>query len=162
MIEDGDRQYDSYVTIVHIDATREIPDELFDPKAIESAEYFVPKETLFGYHQSIALKEIDSRESWPETPEEVTRAYWRARRDKDLAETAVLWPGAAVWQERTIPDEEPFDIVVEEGHLSASGEAYVVPYASKAYYDEHGKCDLKMILENRKSKKGRWYVTSAN
>jgi len=149
------------VTIVHVDTTREIPDTLFDPSSIESEEFFVPKEKLHGWHEHVALKEIDSREHWPEMPAEVAEAYWRARNAKDFQEMAVLWPGSGSWHEKALAAEEPTEYVFDEGREAASGQ-YYVPYCSKQYYEENGRFNLKMVLRNDRSEKGRWYITSGN
>lgn len=161
VVDEQESSVTTRVTLVYLDTAREIPDTLFDPSSIESEEFFVPKEKLFGWHFYIALREIDSREVWPETPEEVAALYWQARNAKDFQKMAVLWPGSGSWHEKALGAEELTEYVFDEGRGSASGN-YYVPYCSKQYYEKTGRFNLKMVLRSDKSEKGRWYITSGN
>ena len=46
--------------------------------------------------------------------------------------------------------------------MAKSEDCFVVPYASKSYYEKHVKYSLKMVLSKRKNAKNRYYIVSAN
>ncbi len=151
----------STVRIVHLDTTREIPDELLDPANIKR-DAFVSKEKLFAWHFGRAIKTLDARKDWPNTPEEVSRVYWEARATKNYSEMAVLWPGSDVWNHE-LKDEKPVKYVFGKAYENPQAPEYThVPYAAEAYYREHGRYNIKMILTNKDSAKGRYYIVSGN
>ena len=108
-----------------------------------------------------AISKIDSRENWPE-PRELAIAYWKARTTKDYDTMAVFWPGSATWNRQAIENEDPVEYVFGEVQMQQIKGHVVVPYASKSYYNEHSKYNLKMRLSNEKSAKGRFYIVSGN
>ena len=107
-----------------------------------------------------ALSVIDGKNSWPE-PRELVVKYWRARSAKKFDEMAVYWPGSAAWIQ-SLEKEEPVEYVFGEAKLWEIVDHIIVPYASKSYFDKHGKYSLKMVLSNSKSSKGRYYIISGN
>lgn len=148
------------VTIIHLDTTRQIPDELLDPDSIDSPETFAPQGTgQREFNKALAI--IDSREDWPSTPEEVCKAYWDARNAKDFEEMAILWPGSASWNHQ-LKDEKPVEYVFGDARLEPQSKRVLVPYASKAHYEKHKTYNLTMRLMNEKSSKGRYYIGSGN
>ena len=105
---------------------------------------------------------VDSRESWPE-PRDLAIVYWEKRNAKEYNELAVLWPGSATWNDRVLKDEEPEEYVFGKAQAAQDmKDTLIVPYASKHYFDKHGKYNLKMRLRNEKSAKGRYYIFSGN
>jgi len=115
-----------------------------------------------------AIPVVDDRESWPE-PRDLVISYWQHRSAKNYDEMAILWPGSATWNSQALEKEEPVEYVFGEvqavfGEVQAEEMEglIVVPYASKSYYDKHGKYSLKMVLSNKESAKGRYYIVSGN
>ena len=108
-----------------------------------------------------AISVIDGRESWPE-PRDLVVAYWQARTAKNYDEMAIYWPGSETWNRRIIEKEEPVEYVFSKAQATKSEDYVIVPYASKSYYDEHGKYSLKLVLSKRKSAKKRFYIISGN
>jgi hypothetical protein len=109
-----------------------------------------------------AAKVIAQREHWPDSPEEVAKAFWDARNRKDYAEMEVLWPGSAAagWPE-LCKDERPTRYVFGSGKKDE--EAYLVPYDTDEYFRRHGRYRSEMRLQALKTPSGRrWYVVSAN
>jgi len=112
-----------------------------------------------AFEEAIAV--IDSRKNWPEARDLVI-AYWQARNKKNYDELAVFWPGSATWNRQALKKEEPVVYVFGEVRKTEVASIIVVPYASKDYYDKHGKYGLKMRLSNEESAKGRYYIASGN
>ena len=108
-----------------------------------------------------AMAEIDNRKNWPE-PRDLVVAYWEARAAKNYDEMAILWPGSAVWNRQVLAKEEPEEYVFGEVQPAEIEGCIVVPYATKSYYRNNRKYSLKMWLDNKKSAKGRYYITSGN
>jgi hypothetical protein len=143
------------------------PESIYDvgvPKSakIIHSEKSEKEETAYdkAFHEAIAI--IDSRENWPE-PRELSIAYWEKRNAKEYEELAILWPGSATWNHRVLKDEEPVEYVFGKAQAAEVEDiGLIVPYASKNYYDKHGKYNLKMRLSNEKSGKGRYYIVSGN
>ena len=126
-------------------------------------ELGVPRdcEIIYVNEEAVAVYPIvDSPESWPE-PEELVRTYWKARAAKSYDELAIMWPGSESWNREVIKDEKPVEYVFGESFEAKENEIYV-PYASKNYFTKHGTYNLKMILTNKKSSKGRYYIISGN
>jgi hypothetical protein len=108
-----------------------------------------------------AISKIDNAEKWYE-PRDLVIAYWQARTQKNYDEMAVFWPGSAIWNRKALQKEEPVEYVFRTVQATKIEGHVVVPYASKGYYEEHGKYGLKMRLSNEKSAKGRYYIISGN
>jgi hypothetical protein len=106
-----------------------------------------------------AIAAVDARESWPE-PRDLVIAYWQARNSKKYDEISVYWPGSETWSRRVVDKEEPVEYVFGEAQPARSEDYVTVPYASRSYYDKHGKYSLKMVLSNRESQKKRYYIFS--
>ncbi len=150
------------IVVVHLDTEVDIPDELLDPESVTPemlATWGVSTPLQAEFDTAIAI--VDARETWPGTPGEVARAYWKARNAKDWDEMAVLWPGSAAWH-RILADEAPVEYVFGEAEQSTRSNQIVVPYAARDYYEKHGTYNLKMRLSSHKSSKGRYYVVSGN
>jgi len=107
-----------------------------------------------------AVSVVDGRESWPE-PRDLIISYWQHRNAKNYNEMAILWPSSAIWNQ-SLEKEEPVEYVFGEVQKTEVAGRIVVPYASKDYYEKHGKYSLKMVLNNKKSAKGRYYIISGN
>ena len=107
-----------------------------------------------------ALKIIRQRDSWPESPVAVCRAYWIARTNKDYAEMVVLWPNSASLDWKHISSNDPkVDYVF--GKASIDGKQ--VPYAAKSYFERNGSYNLTMRLDLLHTDKGfRYYIISGN
>lgn len=149
----------------HFDYPQEGPESIYDVGVPRSAKTVrgekETEKTAYDKAFGEAISAVDSRESWPE-PRELVISYWRHRNAKNYDEMAVLWPSSAIWNSQSLGKEEPVEYVFGkvqpweiEGHI-------IVPYASKSYYDKHGKYSLKMVLSNKKSAKGRYYIVSGN
>jgi len=152
---------EEYVTVCFVDDTREVPDGLFDASRI-TAELLADTRTPFQREFAKAVKIIDARKDWPGTPEAVTKAYWEARAAKCFDEMAVLWPGSAGWNSR-LKAERPVKYVFGKAReLEGVKDVVLVPYASADYFRKHGTYNLNMRLTNKKSTKGRYYITSGN
>jgi len=108
-----------------------------------------------------AIAEIDARQDWPK-PRDLVVKYWQARNAKDFDEMAILWPGSATWNRQVLEREEAIEYVFGSAQATKSEDSIIVPYASKSYYDQHGKYGLKMVLSNKKSEKKRYYIVSGN
>ncbi|MHC4354007.1 MAG: hypothetical protein ACYS0H_14960 [Planctomycetota bacterium] len=107
-----------------------------------------------------AISVVDERGNWP-GPRELAIAYWQARAAKNYDEMAILWPGSATWNQ-SLDKEEPVDYVFGEAKQWEIEGNVIVPYASKSYHEKHGKYSLKMVLSNKKSARGRYYIVSGN
>ena len=148
---------------IHLLITPEFPEGIFEPENI------ISKDTQPGIKRAkqmyqdafdLAISQIDAQPDWPE-PAQLAADYWNARADKDYSKCATLWPGSVTWNEKLLADEQPTEYVF--GQLNQSSENYItIPDASKTYYEEHHDYNLKMHLTNEKSKKGRFYIISAN
>jgi len=147
------------ITIIHLDTTRSISDDLLDPNNTESPHIFELDRRQRAFNE--AIKIIDSRENWPATPEEVAKWYWEARNARDYEEMAVLWPGSASWARELAENEKRLRYVFGEAKELPSSEV-LVPYAWEGYYEKHGSYNLKMVLTNERSSKGRYYIVSGN
>jgi hypothetical protein len=139
------------------------PESIYDMGVPRSAKSVSPEKETSGYEVVFqkAISKIDGRENWP-GPRELAIAYWKARNAKDFNEMEIYWPGSATWDRQAIQNEEPVEYVFGEVQTTQVEGRVVVPYASKGYYDEHGKYNLKMRLSNEKSTKGRYYIISGN
>jgi hypothetical protein len=108
-----------------------------------------------------AISAVSARENWPE-PRDLAIAYWRARNAKKYDEMAMYWPGSATWNRRVVEKEEPVEYVFGDVQPWEVEDHVIVPYASRSYYDKHGKYSLKMVLSNKNSEKKRYYIVSGN
>ena len=109
-----------------------------------------------------ALKIIETRDEWPDSPEAVVQAFWEARRAKNYKEMEILWPGSASlekgWIERCKDDS---DVRYVFGKANEAGTE--VPYASEEYFKKNGSYNLTMRLSSTQTKKGqRYYIWSGN
>jgi len=117
-----------------------------------------------------ATEAIAQRDTWPDSPEKVSAAFWEARYKKDYAEMHILWPGSAsfdwpalcakdggtkyVFGQARIPTTEQDTTPVDVAE---------VPYASEEHFQQHGSYNLTMRLRALNTPKGkRWYVVSGN
>ena len=149
---------------VHIDYPETGPETIYDVGVPRSAKIVhaerEEEETAYDKAFAEAISVVDARENWPE-PRDLVISYWQHRNAKNYDEMAILWPSSAIWNQ-SLEKEEPVEYVFGkvqpweiEGHI-------IVPYASKSYYDKHGKYSLKMVLSNKKSAKKRYYIVSGN
>lgn len=144
----------------HYDYPETGPESIYDVGVPRSAKVVSSeKERDKAFKEAISA--VDNRENWPE-PRALAIAYWQARTAKDYDEMAVLWPGSASWDRHAIENEKPVEYVFGEVNKEWAPDHIFVPYASKGYYDEHGKYSLKMVMSKRKSAKKRFYIVSAN
>jgi len=119
------------------------------------------EKTAYGKAFEKAITVIDNRENWPE-PRDLVVAYWKDRTAKNYDEIAIFWPGSETWNRQALENEEPIEYVFGEVQATEIEGHIIVPYATKSYYEKHGKYSLKMRLENKKSIKGRYYIVSGN
>jgi hypothetical protein len=119
------------------------------------------QETAFGKAFDKAITVIDNRQNWPE-PRDLVVAYWKDRTAKNYDEIATSWPGSATWNRQALKIEQPVEYVFGEVQKTEVEGDIIVPYATKSYYEKHGKYSLKMRLSNEKSAKGRYYIVSGN
>lgn len=143
----------------HIDYPETGPETIYDVGVPRSAKIVhaerEEEETAYDKALTEAISVVDDRDIWPE-PRDLVISYWQHRNAKNYNEMAILWPSSAMWNQ-SLEKEEPVEYVFGkvqpweiEGHV-------IVPYASKSYYDKHGKYSLKMVLSNTKSAKKRYY-----
>jgi hypothetical protein len=50
------------------------------------------KDNSFAAEFKRAAKVIAERDTWPESPQDVSAAFWDARHKKDYSEMHILWP----------------------------------------------------------------------
>jgi hypothetical protein len=148
----------------HFDYPETGPESIYDVGIHRSAKtvHDEEEEEKSDYDKAFeeAISVVDARERWPE-PRELVVAYWQARNAKNYDEMAVLWPSSAVWNQE-LEKEEPVEYVFGEVKPWGIEGGVIVPYASKRYHDKHGKYNLKMVLTNKNSAKGRYYIKSGN
>ena len=148
----------------HFDYPETGPESIYDVGVPRSAKtvHNEKEEEKTTYHNAFveAIAAVDSRENWPE-PRDLVVAYWQARNAKNYAEMAILWPSSAVWNQ-SLEKEEPVEYVFGEVQTGELDGYIVVPYATRGYYDKHGKYSLKMVLSDKKSAKKRYYIVSGN
>jgi len=147
----------------YFDYPEDGPNDIYEVGAPTSARMVRPQKdkTDFGRAFKEAINIVDKREKWPE-PRDLVVEYWKARNEKNYDEMAIFWPGSSTWNRRVIENEEPVEYVFGEVQATEIEGHITVPYATKDYYESHGKYSLKMRLENKKSAKGRYYITSGN
>ena len=151
------------IITLYLKINPEFPDGIFDPNNLVPTGAKIRKEgekTTFERYFEQAITVIDSRQYWPE-PEEIVKIYWQARAKKDYEEMAILWPGSASWNSKVLENEKPVEYVFGEVR-KAGDNRVIVPYAAKSYYEKNGTYNLKMWLDNKKSTKDRYYITSGN
>jgi hypothetical protein len=149
----------------HFDYPETGPETIYDVGVPKSAKtvHGEKEEERIAYEKAFkeAVSVIDSRKSWHE-PRELVISYWQHRNAKDYDEIAILWPGSSTWNRHALEKEEPVEYVFGEVQKGSAEGLVVVPYASKDYYEKHGKYSLKMRLSKEKSTKGRYYIVSGN
>lgn len=147
----------------YFDYPEEGPVSIYDLAVPESAKIERSEDDKTTYENSFeeATAVIDSRENWPE-PRDLVVAYWQARTAKNYDEMAIYWPGSAKWNRSALRREELIEYVFGEVQPGEIEGHLIIPYASKNYFQKHGKYSLKMILSNEKSSKGRYYIISGN
>jgi hypothetical protein len=139
------------------------PNNIYDVGAPASARIVRPEKdkTAFSKAFEEAITVVDNRENWPE-PRDLVVAYWKDRNAKNYDEMAIFWPGSETWNRKALENEEPIEYVFGKVQRTEIEGHIIVPYATKSYYEKHGKYSLKMRLENKKSTKGRYYIVSGN
>jgi len=148
---------------IHLVINPEFPEGIFDPENITTEDTqpgIVRVKQTYQEAFDNAVGQIDSQLDWPK-PARIARDYWNARAKKDYDKCAILWPGSATWNEKLLADEQPNEYVFGEPS-TYSKKNIRIPYASKIYYEEHQNYNLKMVLTNKKSSKGRYYIISGN
>ena len=150
----------------HFDYPEKGPESIYDvgvPKSAKIIHSEKSEKERTAYEKAFeeAIAVIDSRKNWPE-PRDLVIAYWQSRNKKNYDELAVFWPGSATWNRQALEKEEPVEYVFGEVRKTEAASIIVVPYASKDYYEKHGKYGLKMRLSNEESAKGRYYIVSGN
>lgn len=117
-----------------------------------------------------ATKVIAQRDTWPESPENVSAAFWNARYNRNYSEMHIFWPGSASfnWSEICAKDGGA-KFVFGTARIYTSYwntepvEEAEVPYASEEYFRKHGSYNLTMRLRALNTQRGeRWYVWSGN
>ncbi len=157
---------DSQSVIANVDYPESGPADVYAlgvPRDAKIVDNTLPrKESEWDRHFNRAIEIIDKRADWPSTPEEVSRVYWEARAAKNYDEMAVLWPGSALWNHK-LRDEKPGKYVFGKAYENPRAPEYMhVPYAPEGYYKQQGRYNLKMVLTNKESTKGRYYIFSGN
>jgi hypothetical protein len=139
------------------------PESIYDVGVPTSAKIISPEKEKTAYDKAFekAIAEIDARQDWPE-PRDLVGRYWQARNAKNYDEMAAYWPGSATWNRQALEKEEPVEYVFGKVQPTKIDGHIIVPYATKGYYEKHGKYSLKMRLSNEKSTKGRYYIVSGN
>ena len=149
---------------VHLDYPETGPETIYDVGVPRSAKIVhaerEEEETAYDKALIEAISVVDDRDIWPE-PRELVVSYWQHRSAKNYDEMAILWPGSATWNQ-SLEKEEPVEYVFGKVQPWEIEGDIIVPYASKSYYDKHGKYGLKMVLSNKKSAKKRYYIVSGN
>jgi hypothetical protein len=113
---------------------------------------------------------IARRDTWPDSPEKVSAAFWEARSKKDYAEMHILWPGSASFDWPAIcAKESDVKCVFGQAQMPTSvrsgelPEEVWVPYAWQEHFHKQGSYNFRMILQALNTPKGkRWYVVSGN
>jgi hypothetical protein len=152
----------SSIKKIFLQTSCEFPVDIFDPDKVVPKDGQAAPSLRQSYDEIVteAIAIIDSREDWPE-PKELVQRYWQARAAKDYDTMAILWPGSATWNQKVLASEKPAEYVFGQTEFPQYLGAYV-PYAEKTYYEKNGKYNLKMLLHNEKSTKGRYYIVSGN
>jgi len=146
---------------IYLQINPEFPVDLFNPKKVIPQDEQAEPSLRQSYDSIVedTIATIDRQKDWPE-PRKLVESYWQARARKDYDLMALYWPGSALWNEKRLRTETPVEYVFGDAVISTDG-AYV-PYASKAYYEQHGGYKLKMWLTDKMSAKGRYYIISGN
>ena len=155
-------------TTINLDYPENGPEDIYalgvpqDAKIIDDSKPIEREESEWDRQFKKAIEAIERRAEWATTPEEVSELYWQARAAKNYDEMAVLWPASALWNHE-LKDEKPVKYVFGKAYESPEAPEYMlVPYAAEGYYKQHGAYNLKMILTNKASTKGRYYIISGN
>jgi hypothetical protein len=128
------------------------------------------KDNSFDAEFERAARVIAERDTWPESPQDVSAAFWNARYKKDYSEMHILWPGSASynWPQTCAKDTGVKYVFGEARIITSYGdtgqiEEAEVPYASQEHFKEHGTYNLTMKLRALNTQRGRrWYVYSGN
>jgi hypothetical protein len=139
------------------------PNNIYEVGVPTSAKIVSSEKEKTAYEKAFekAITVVDNRRNWPE-PRDLVVTYWKARIAKNYDEMAIFWPGSETWNRKALENEEPIEYVFGEVQATEIEGHIIVPYATKSYYEKHGKYSLKMRLENKKSTKGRYYIVSGN
>jgi multidrug resistance efflux pump len=109
---------------------------------------------------------MNSRTSWPATPEILAKAFWRARAAKNYEEMEALWPGSGSWAWPAICQLDPpvnYVFGKADKEHPAVGESVCVPYASEAYFRSNHAYNLNMLISSFATSQGqRFYIVSGN
>ncbi len=147
---------------IYLQTNPEFLDGIFDIDLLASGEMKSPESLLGTTFEGVfeqALADIDSRQSWFETPEELANAYFQARSRKDFDQLALLWPGSEFINHQEISNEESTEYV--HGPVrEISQNRFIIPYATDAYYQEHGEYSDHLTIINAHSLSGRYYIIS--
>jgi len=138
------------------------PDDIYSIGVPISAKIIDVNKPQLVFEQAFenALVVIENRPTWPE-PRQLVEAYWQVRAAKNYEEMAILWPGSKSWNQDILPDEPKVEYVFGDAEFTDHGYVYV-PYAEKNHYEQTTAYNLKMLLHNRKSDKGRYYIVSSS
>jgi len=113
-----------------------------------------------------AIGIMNSRTSWPATPEILAKAFWRARAAKNYEEMEALWPGSGSWAWPAICQlDTPVNYVFGKAGKEhpAVGESVCVPYASEAYFRSNHAYNLNMLISSFATSQGqRFYIVSGS
>jgi hypothetical protein len=106
-----------------------------------------------------AFEVIQSRAVWPESPEALCKTFWTARAGKNYEELKVLWPGSASFDWEAISHGDDRSVT----YVFGPAKDHAVPYASEAYYRQHGAYNLTMRLGSLETSRGkRYYIVSGD
>jgi hypothetical protein len=129
----------------------------FSAKIVSSEEEKSEDEKAFEK----AITIINARENWPE-PRDLVVTYWKDRNAKNYDEMSIFWPGSEIWNHQVIDKEKVVEYIFGNVQAGETEGYIIIPYAAKNYYEQHGTYNLKMLLKNSKSSKGRYYIVSGN
>jgi hypothetical protein len=107
------------------------------------------------------ISRIDAAESWPE-PAELVQLYWKARHEKNYELTRLYWPHSETWDERTFQEEKSVEYLFGNPEKGGDELTLFVPYDTKEHFEGTRQYRWKMVLTNKQSQKGRYYIISGN
>ena len=142
--------------MIFLDTERVIPDEWMDPGSV-TAERF--DEEAAKRHEAFdkAIAEIDSRETWPLTAEDVVNAYIEACAAGNMQELAVLYPGSAVRRKKA-DRVKGRRFVLGKARKSIGVDQVIIQCAPRDRFEKDGRYTHSISLRNSFSKKKRYYV----
>ena len=139
---------------VHLDTEREIPDDLFDPAKVKERLDSGQVPYLQAFDQAIAM--IDSRTTWPATPEDVAKAYLEAGAQSQWDEVAVLCPGSGATDRRNWRGPQG-QWVTSQGEVTGPDQV-TIRCALADTFAKDGRYTHFIFIAKSKSKKQRYYV----